>query len=178
MSPWYRSSGLTSAPSALLIALLGGCDAHPTNVTAPSFSVARSDESRRSLASCPSSSSRFASAVIDAKGGVLSAGSTVVLIPPQAVRAPTRFTVQPLAGPVLRVRITAQGYDSFGFARPIAVMIGYAHCERQEFSRHVAVWHVDDETSALLERMPTVNDSRNETVGFLTSHLSTYAVAD
>jgi hypothetical protein len=153
-------------------------DGDVTNTTAPSLSIQHVDESSRLLAYCPSSFSDFASAVVDADGGVLSAGSTVVLIPPHAVQAPTRFTVQPLPGRTLRVRITADGHERFGFARPIAVMIGYAHCGRQEFLRHASVWHVDDRTNELLERMPTVNDGRNQTVGFLTAHLSTYAVAN
>jgi hypothetical protein len=179
MSPSYRSSGLTTAPIALLMSLLGSCgEADMADATAPSFSVQRRDESSASLVPCPSSASQFASAVIGPEGGVLSAGSTVMLIPPQAVRTPTRFTVQPLAGHALRVRIFADGHPQFGFARPVAVMIGYAQCARQEFPRHASVWHIDDDTNALLERMPTVNDSRNETVGFLTTHLSTYAVAN
>jgi hypothetical protein len=180
MSPWYRLSGLTAAPLALLMVLASGCgEADPTHSTAPSLAVQRAEErTSKLLAFCPSSRPDFASGIIDADGGVLSAGSAVVLIPPDAVRNPTRFTLQPLRGRTLRVRITAEGHERFGFARPIAVMIGYAHCERQEFLRGAAVWHVDDRTNALLERMPTVNDSRNQTVGFLTTHLSTYAVAD
>ena len=175
----YRSSGLAAGPLALLMTLLVGCgDADLTNATAPSLSIERRNESSKFLAACPSASSRVASAVIGADGGVLAAGSTVVLIPPNAVRTPTRFTLQPLAGRTLRVRILADGYERFGFARPVVVMIGYAHCARQEFPQSVSVWHVDDDTNALLERMPTVNDSRNETVGFLTTHLSTYAVAN
>jgi hypothetical protein len=101
-----------------------------------------------------------------------------MLIPPHAVRTPTRFTVRPLPGPVLRVQITALGHRRFGFARPVAVMIGYADCSRQHFSADVGVWHVDDRTNAPLERMPTVHDGRNATIGFLTTHLSTYAVAN
>jgi hypothetical protein len=180
MSPRSRLSGLIAAPLASLLVLVSGCgDADPTNSTAPSLSVQRGEEeSSRMLAYCPTSSSDFASAVIDAAGGVLSAGSAVLLIPPHALRGPTRLTLQPLRGRTLRVRITAEGHERFGFARPIAVMIGYAHCGRQEFLRHASVWHVDDRTNKPLERMPSVNDSRNQTVGFLTTHLSTYAVAD
>jgi hypothetical protein len=180
MSPWYRLSGLTAAPLALLIVLVSGCgDAEPTTSTAPSLAVQRvEDNSSRMLAYCPTTSSDFASAVIDADGGVLSAGSAVVLVPPHAVRTPTRLALRTLRGRTLRVQIVAVGYERFGFARPIAVMIGYAHCGRQEFLRHASVWHVDDRTNEPLERMPTINDSRNQTVGFLTTHLSTYAVAD
>ncbi|MGQ0713148.1 MAG: hypothetical protein ACT4PJ_05380 [Gemmatimonadaceae bacterium] len=76
------------------------------------------------------------------------------------------------------MRILARGHERFEFARPVAVMIGYAHCARQEFPRKLSVWHVDDRSGVPLERMPSVDDSRNETVGFLTTHLSTYAVAN
>ena len=176
-----RPSGLTVAIPALMLALGAGCgDMEPTGSITPQPSLSARTAADRGtwLAPCGSDVSVAASATIGPDGGVLSAGPASVFIPPDAVRTPTRFTIQPLAGETLRVRITARGRDRFGFARPIAVMIGYAHCQRQEFlSGRVAVWHVDDATNAPLERMPTVHDRHNATVGFLTTHLSTYAVA-
>jgi hypothetical protein len=176
-----RPLGLTVALPALLLALGAGCgDMEPTKSIAPELSLSArvTPQGDVSLASCRTDAARAASAMIGPEGGVLSAGPAVVFIPPEAVRAPTRFTIEPLAGTTLRVRITARGRARFGFARPVAVMIGYAHCSRQEFLRgNMTVWHVDDATNALLERMPTVHDRRNATVGFLTTHLSTYAVA-
>ncbi len=176
-----RPSGLLVAIPALLLALSTGCsDSEPTRSMVPqtSLSMQHSHESGRSLASCETTVSATGSSVIGADGGVLSAGPAVVFIPPRAVRSPTLFTVQPLAGRALRVRITARGYERFGFARPIAVMIGYEHCSRQEFFRgNLSVWHVDDESGAPLAAMPTVHDPKNATIGFLTTHLSTYAVA-
>lgn len=173
----YRPSGIRTACAVLTTMLLVSCgDTEPMRSVQPSLFHQVSDGDV-TLASCATFSTDFASALIGPDGGALSAGSTVVLIPQHAVRTPTRFTLRPLPGPTLRIRITADGHDRFGFARPIAVMIGYAHCPRQEFSGEVAVWHVEDRTSARLERMPTVHDRRNVTVGFLTTHLSTYAVA-
>jgi hypothetical protein len=180
MHSWNRLSGLLVAIPAFAFA--AGCgEAEPTSSLEPgaSLAVRRAPESYTRLAACETAASSIATARIGPAGGVLNAGPVVVLIPPHAVVTPTRFTVEPLAGSTLRVRITARGHERFGFARPIAVMIGYAHCARQTFEGgRVSVWHVDDETNALLERMPTVNDSRNDTVGFLTTHLSTYAVAN
>ena len=176
-----RPSGLTVAVAALLLALGAGCgESEPTSSLAPqpSLSARATGRPAPSLASCGTDAYAASSTMIGPEGGVLSAGPAVVFIPPEAVRTPTRFTIQPLTGNTLRVRITARGRQRFGFARPIAVMIGYAHCSRQEFlGGNVAVWHVDDATDALLERMPTVHDRHNATVGFLTTHLSTYAVA-
>ena len=176
-----RPSGLLAAMPAALLALAAACgDVEPTNSleSQPALSARRAERSTM-LAACLTDASASASAVIGADGGVLSAGSATIFIPPQAVRTPTRFTIQPLAGPTLRVRITARGSRHFGFARPVAVMIGYAHCPRQEFlGGNVAVWHVDDVTNAPLERMPTANDRQNAMIGFLTAHLSTYAVAN
>lgn len=176
-----RPSGLRAAVPAVLFALSAACgDVEPTGSlnSQPALSARRA-EPRPSLAACLTDESATASAVIGADGGVLAAGSAVIFIPPHAVRTPTRFTIQPLPGAVLRVRITARGSQRFGFARPVGVMIGYAHCPRQEFrGGNVSVWHVDDATDALLERMPTVHDRQNATVGFLTTHLSTYAVAN
>jgi hypothetical protein len=176
-----RPLGLLAAVPAALFALSAACgDVEPTNLLeSPPALSARRAEAGTMLAACLTDASASASAVIGADGGVLSAGSATILIPPRAVRTPTRFTIEPLAGPTLRVRITARGSRHFGFARPVAVMIGYAHCPRQEFlAGNVAVWHVDDATDAPLERMPTVNDRQNATIGFLTAHLSTYAVAN
>lgn len=176
-----RPSGLRSAVPAVLFAISAACgDVEPTQVleSQPALSTRRAEVST-TLAACLTDESAPASAVIGADGGVLSAGSATIFIPPQAVRTPTRFTIQPLAGPTLRVRVTARGARHYRFARPVGVIIGYAHCPRQEFLHgNVSVWHVDDVTDAPLERMPTVNDRRNATVGFLTTHLSTYAVAN
>lgn len=181
MSPWNRRSGLSAVLSALSLTFLVGCGdtAEPTQSVRPSVSVGSTADAPSQLATCGNVASRPASAMIGPDGGVLSAGTVVAFVPPQAVRTPTHFTLQSLAGSTLRIRLTARGHDSFAFARPIAVMIGYSHCTRQEFIRgQLAVWHVDDETGALLERMPTVHDRRNSTVGFITTHLSTYAVAN
>lgn len=181
MPPSTRPLGRAVALPTLLLALSAGCgDLAPTKSIEPEASLSQRAGSRPEiwLAPCGTDVSAAASSTIGPEGGVLSAGPAVVFIPPEAVRTPTRFTIQPLAGSTLRVRITARGRARFGFARPIAVMIGYAHCSRQEFLRgNVSVWHVDDATDAPLERMPTVHDRHNATVGFLTTHLSTYAVA-
>ena len=180
MHSWYRLSGLLVTVPALAFAAACG-EAEPTGSLEPGPSLAVGDapQDLTRLAACETRTSSIATAKIGPEGGVLTAGSAVVLIPPHAVRHPTRFTLEPLAGSTLRVRITAEGRKRFGFARPIAVMIGYAHCQRQEFEHaRVTVWHVDERTNALLQPMPTVHDSRNDTVGFLTTHLSTYAVAN
>ena len=179
MHSWNRLSGLLVAISTLAVA--ASCrDAEPTSSleTGPSFAVGRAAENRAQLAECETAVSSLATARIGPAGGVLTAGPAVVMIPPHAVRTPTRFTIEPLAGSTLRVRITAQGHQRFGFARPIAVMIGYAHCARQDFELgRLSVWHVDDQTNAPLQRMPTVHDPDSDMVGFITAHLSTYAVA-
>jgi hypothetical protein len=176
MPSWNHRSGLLV--SAGLLALAACRDVETTSSLAPvSLSARRAPEVGVQLAACETSESSKSSATIGPDGGVFTAGPVIVAVPPAAVRSPTRFTVQPLAGSTLRVRITARGRERFGFARPIAVMIGYAHCSRQEFRGQVSVWHVDDATNALLEQMPSVHDPRNTTVGFLTAHLSTYAVA-
>ncbi len=179
MHSWNRPSGLLVALPALLAFAAACGDIEPASSLTPSpaLSARRAPEAGAELAACETSVSASASATIGSDGGVFSAGPAVVLIPPGAVRTPTRFTLQPLAGSTLRVRITARGRERFGFARPIAVMIGYAHCSRQEFHGNIAVWHVDDATNAPLEPMPTVHDRQNATLGFLTTHLSTYAVA-
>ena len=179
MHSWNRLSGLLVAIPALAFA--AGCrDVEPTSSLepGPSLALRGTPENRAQLAECETAVSTMATARIGPAGGVLTAGPAVVFIPPHAVRTPTRFTMEPLAGSTLRVRITAQGRQRFGFARPIAVMIGYAHCSRQDFELgRVSVWHVDDQTNAPLQRMPTVHDPDNATVGFITAHLSTYAVA-
>jgi hypothetical protein len=181
MSPWNRPSGLSAVVSVLSLTVLVGCSesAEPTQSVRPSVSARYVPDGATELAACGNPGSRPISAMIGPEGGVLAAGSTVAFVPPKAVRTPTRFTIQSLAGSPLRVRIIARGHERFEFDRPIAVMIGYAHCTRQEFLHgQVSVWHVDDETGALLERMPTAHDRRNSTVGFLATHLSTYAVAN
>lgn len=175
----HRPSGIPSIVAVLSAFTLMSCgESQPTSAASPRALQERvTTGGDPALAACATSYNDIATAIIGPHGGTISAGSTVVLIPQHAVRTPTRFTVRPLPGASLRVRITANGHRRFGFARPIAVMIGYAHCGRQLASANAAVWHVDDDSQHWLERMPTVHDPANATIGFLTTHLSTYAVA-
>ena len=176
-----KRPGLSAIAPVLLLALLLACDdGEPTAAVEaqPSLAAHRAVGRGSSFLSCETTGIAAASAVIGPEGGVLGSGAAALLIPPQAVQTATRFTMEPLAGGTLGVRIAALGATSFVFARPIAVMIGYAHCPRQELRRgRLTVWHVDDRTGTPLEEMPTVHDPRNTAVGFLTTHLSTYAVA-
>ncbi|HZO18135.1 MAG TPA: hypothetical protein VFB46_04035 [Gemmatimonadaceae bacterium] len=176
-----KQPGLSTIAPALLLALLLACDdGEPTAAVEaqPSLAANRAVGRGSLFVSCETTKTDAASTVIGADGGVLASGAAALLIPPQAVQTPTRFTMEPLPGGKLGVRIAARGATAFVFARPIAVMIGYAHCPRQELRPgKLTVWHVDDRTGTPLEEMPTVHDPRNAAVGFLTTHLSTYAVA-
>src|SRR5688500_6101230 len=101
MASWNRPSGLlvAIAIAVLLLAFTAGCgDTEPTNSPASNLSVApRRAEAGTWLASCETNASVSASAMIGPDGGVLSAGSATVFVPPQAIRTPTRLTIQPLA---------------------------------------------------------------------------------
>jgi hypothetical protein len=75
------------------------------------------------------------------------------------------------------VDITAGAGKHYSFLKPARVTISYDRCPRQNrFLGTADAWHVDPDTGEPLENMGASVDRRSRTVGFTTTHLSTYIV--
>jgi hypothetical protein len=115
--------------------------------------------------------------VVGPRGGALTLGNNAIVVPPGAVNERVELTFHRPAGNTLRLDIRANGAEHYTFRKPVAVTISYADCPRQQNVYPLGVWHLDDRTGERLEFMGGVTDPIRRTVTFLTTHLSTYAVA-
>lgn len=141
---------------------------------APSaFSVSASD-----LVSCAVAESQSASAVIGPRGGRITVGANSILVPAGAVRRPTEITMTVPASEHLEVDLRAAGHEHFEFNRPVVVTVSYGHCPEIEVGGRADIWHVDPDTKALLEPMPTRINERARSVTFFTDHFSFFAMAN
>ena len=131
------------------------------------------------LACDPPADSQSTTALVDAAGGVLELGGTRVVIPANAVLAPTTFRLT--IPPTRTVQIVVRAGDAkhFLFASPVVVTIDYGRCAGLLApTRPVTAWHIDETTAALLQDMGGLDLRAAHAITFSTGHLSGYAVAD
>jgi len=161
---------------ALVLVVAAGCEKPPVSPDLGAVNL-RAQPSF-ALLECPNHAEKTASRVVGPRGGMLATEHSVVFFPPLAVGTPTSFTLRNPASQYLEVAIEAAGQHSFTFARPVAVMIGYQHCARQNHpTPQLSVWELDPETNQPVAPMRTFSDPRRQIIGFLTDHLSVFAVA-
>jgi hypothetical protein len=170
---------------SLTLGVFAACSA--SDITAPRLDKAPSDSTANILGLfgpprllwCPTSETASNSGLVDALGGVVSAGGTTITIPAGALLGPTNVTVTVPASNYMEVDISVEGADHFLFELPVAVTVSYARCASfRTFFGFVKAWHIDSETKALLEAMPSVDDKVARSVTFTTGHLSGYALAN
>lgn len=107
------------------------------------------------------------------------AGNTRVVIPADAVLAPTAFTLSVPSSKYVEIEVTAGGSEHFVFALPVTVTLDYGRCSRSDLDKaSLSAWNIDPATKSLLEAMVSVDDKVTRTVTFSTIHFSGYAVAD
>lgn len=117
--------------------------------------------------------------VIGPLGGLLSIGGTRVLIPANAVLAPTAFRLTVPASRLVEISVRAGDAEHFLFEQPVLVTIDYGRCaDAVPLSSPLSVWHIDETSKSLLENMSAVDLRLLHTITFYTGHLSGYAVAD
>lgn len=108
----------------------------------------------------------------------MSLGGTSIAIPAGALSAPTLITVTLPAGQYMEVDVHANDLTSFLFNSPVSITIDYSRCNRNDIqSAPLTVWHIDEQTKALIENMGGADDKVDQSITFSTGHLSGYAVA-
>ena len=163
----------------LALAVGAGCTADSSAPTTPAANATASENGvTATLLQCPASAGGSATSVIGALGGTLSVGGTSVVIPANAVLAPTSFTLSVPASPYVEIEVTASGSNHFVFSQPVLVTIDYGRCGGGLLSTPHQAWNIDPATKALLEQMPGVDIQVAHTVVFTTVHFSGYALAD
>jgi hypothetical protein len=168
--------------SALLLAALVGCPGDSGTPTGPGKdqgpTKSEADAQGAALLECPAPATQTSTGLIGPLGGVLAVGSIRVLVPVNAVLAPTSFTLTVPASNYLEIDVKAGDADHFVFERPVVVAIDYGRCGLPRFHSALTAWNIDPESKTLLEQMPGVDSQLTHTVIFSTIHFSGYAVAD
>jgi hypothetical protein len=127
----------------------------------------------------PPATAQTATAIIGPLGGTLALGNTKVVIPANAVLANTSFRLTIPVSRLVEISVRAGDAEHFVFEQPVAVSIDYGRCaDERSLLSPLSVWHIDESTKSLLERMASVDVRLLHTVTFSTGHLSGYAVAD
>ena len=171
----FHLSKIRGAAVAAALLLASSCgEQHPTAARAPRSSSA----SASTLLECPANSSQTTSAIVGVLGGTVSLGGTSIAIPPGALSAPTLITVTVPAGQYMEVDVHANDLTSFLFNSPVSITIDYSRCNRNDIqSAPLTVWHINEQTKALIENMGGSDDKVAQSITFSTGHLSGYAVA-
>ena len=132
-----------------------------------------------SLVECPTNETSTTSAVVGLLGGSVQLGATRITIPSGALTAATLIQVTVPASRFMEIDVTAVGFTSFLFQKPVSVTIDYSRCARSDLDQQTLhVWHIDPVTKQMLEDMGGVDDKSTRRITFTTGHLSGYAVAN
>jgi hypothetical protein len=131
------------------------------------------------LVQCPTSTAASTQATIGPLGGLLSLGGTSVSIPLGALLEPVTISLTIPASQYMEIDVSVAGTDHFVFEQPIVVTLDYSRCSRSNIDlAPLTVWHIDEDSKALLEAMPTVDNKLTRQAIFTTGHLSGYALAN
>lgn len=169
--------------AAVTAAIVLSCAEAPTGVS-PRGSIALSDtdsppsDGDTALLPCPSSGSSSAQAVLGSAGGRLTAGPVTLIVPLNALTAPTTLRVYAPSSPYLTADITANGRNGFLFALPVTVIVDYSRCPASALG--IAPLHavyLPDGTYQVQQDMGGVDLRLTRQLVFTTGHLSMYAIA-
>ena len=160
-----------------LITSCGGA-LSPTDGAAGSRRLLRND-TVPSLVECPTNTTVQTTATVGLLGGVLNLAGTTVTIPVGALLGPTTIVLTIPASRYMEIDVSVPGIDHFLFEKSILVTMDYSRCNRNDLLfTPLQVWHIDTETKALLEQMPSIDSKLTQTITFSTGHLSGYALAN
>jgi hypothetical protein len=166
----------SDAPTAVPVA---ASPASSTRIAAPASMLASVASAQgATLLACPASVTRSASATIGRRGGVVQVDGTALVVPPNAVPRPTRFTVTVPASSYMEIDVSAEGYEHYLFKRPVGITISYARCGDDALpDASLEAWWFDPATREQFGAMWGVDDRQHRRMTFITDHLSGYAVA-
>jgi hypothetical protein len=167
---------------ALLLVSFVGCSGDsstpptgPTTEPGPTRSLV---EGGATLIDCPAAETQTGTGLIGPLGGILSAGNVSVVVPANAVLAPTTFILTAPPSNYLEIDVKTADAEHFVFELPVVVSIDYGRCGLPLLHSTLTAWNIDPDTKALLEQMPSVDNPLTHTLIFSTIHFSGYAVAD
>ena len=158
---------LTAAAVGLLLGL-SGCIGFPSEPPPPPPTT--------TLAVCPTDQTKSTSGLIGLLGGVLTLDGTSIRLSLASLLSPTTIALTIPASQYMEISATADG-GSILFNRPVTITIDYSRCSSEIQQKTLSVWHIDENTKALLENMGGDDNKSTHRITFTTDHLSGYALA-
>lgn len=131
------------------------------------------------LLECPVNVTRSVTDTLGIDGGTLELDGHSITLPMGAVLLPTVLTLTVPAGKYVEVHIDANAQETFEFELPVSIALSYERCTRSNIENTaLTVWHIDEETKALLEHMGGTDDKTARRVTFTSDHLSGFVIAN
>lgn len=126
---------------------------------------------------CPVSTTRSTTATIGLLGGALELDGHRVVIPAEAVLAPTEFTLTVPASNYVEIDIKAAGQEHYQFRKPVSLTLSYARCTRTNIDKEaLRIFYIDSRSKALIDDMGGTDDKTARTVTTGTDHFSGYVI--
>lgn len=169
----------TSLRVAVLAVLAGAAGSCADSPSAPAAAPRSASLVRSGVLplQCPVAAAASSTATIGILGGILEAGGHRVVIPANAVLAPTRFTLTVPASRYVEVDVKAAGLEHFEFLQPVVLSLSYARCARTDIDRtNLRVYYVDSETRAIIDDKGGIDNKLARTVTTVTDHFSGYLI--
>jgi len=181
----FRAVRLVIAASAAALLACG----EPASSTAPSTDTPTSatggdtsdhrGKNATDLLVCPVATSTTTSALIGINGGTISLGGSSVSIPAGALLGDQLVELTIPAGQYMEVDLSVNGGQGIVFQLPVVATIDYSRCGRtSDTVKPLTVWHIDEQTKALLDNMGGLDVKLLQRITFTTGHFSGYAVAN
>ena len=113
------------------------------------------------------------SRTIGAKGGTIRVSKHVLVIPDRALSEAVRITVVAPSDTVNRIQFQPEGLV---FQLPVSLTMSYANCNIGPSARHKEIAYTND-SLAILEYVPSLDDPSKRKVTGQLSHFSWYAIS-
>lgn len=150
--------------TALILALaLASCDRDPTGPGA-------------TFLQCGTNNPIAESATIGPGGGALFVGGHSLVLPPGAVRESVSFTATILADQILKVRIQANGNESWQFDEAAVLTLSFGDCDLPGSADRLRVYKIDPNKNTILNDLGGNLIAGSESVTVLLDSLSTYTL--
>lgn len=110
-------------------------------------------------------------------GGTLQIGEHSLVLPKGAVQGEVRFSGTLLVDKFLKVRITANGEDSYKFVAPATLKLSYGKCQPSD-PRRLRVYKIDPKTNVVIEDLGGEVNPRERVVTASLKGLTTYTLGE
>ena len=128
------------------------------------------------LLSCPNTKEERAVQTIGPEGGTLKLAEHQLVVPQGGVVDKVSFSAALLEDRLLKVRLQANGADSFKFSQSASLALSYGRCEPPPDAQRLRVYKIDPLTDEVLQDLGGTVDVRARTVTARLDTLSTYTL--